>query len=179
MNIRRLAWVSVALLFGWTGAGATSITGDWTGTFQDILNGSGLNNGTLDLQILTETPDGTGFDLTAAANFTCTNTPDPSCGSQGYVPLTGTFDGATSLILNSVVGPTGSLELAGNLLVGNAEITGNYWFFAVQTDPKLKPAVQVYGSWDVVSTQVPEPGTLALLSLGVAGLGVMRRRSTR
>lgn len=62
MNLRVLTpgVMSVGLLLGWRVAEAVP-TGDWVGTFQDTVKaGSALNNGTLDLQFLTETPQSLG-----------------------------------------------------------------------------------------------------------------------
>jgi hypothetical protein len=182
MKAKILGLVSAALLAASTMAQALTITGDWTGTFQDTFNaGSGLNNGTMDLQIQTQTQSLKvgGSGLTGQANLMCTNTADPTCGSQGFIPLSGVFDGVQTLSLNSPVGPSGSISFFGRLLAGNSEIAGTYVFFSPLLDPVTgKPPIEIEGNFDVVATPVPEPTTLMLFGLGIAGLGFMRRRKT-
>jgi hypothetical protein len=178
MKAKILGLVSAALLVASTMTQAATIIGDWTGTFQDSVNaGSGLNNGTMDLQIQTQTLKGKGSGLTGQAILTCTNTADPTCGSQGFIPLSGQFDGVQTLNLNSPFGPTGAISFFGRLLAGNSEIAGTYVFFGPVLDPVTgKPPIEIEGSFDVVATPVPEPTTLMLFGLGIAGLGFIRRR---
>ena len=46
----------------------------------------------------------------------------------------------------------------------------------ILTTPETEPATIMIESWHVATECIPEPGTLALLGVGLAGLVIRRRR---
>lgn len=78
-------------------ANASTLIGAWTGTGQDVPpDGS---SEVVDINFLTETPDGSAFDLTGMVDIICVNNSDPKCGSHGNVSATGLLGANDSLTL--------------------------------------------------------------------------------
>src|SRR5271165_5990709 len=94
-------WLLVTgLIAGSMTANASAIIGEWTGTGQPVpADGSTL---VVDLYFLTQTPDGSAFDLTGTVDVTCLHSSDPKCGSDGILSFTG------SLLANDTVTFTAS-----------------------------------------------------------------------
>jgi len=147
-----------------------SLIGDFQGTWQQTSGGSNgsPNSGTLDLDFLTNTPDGSLLALTGTAGITGTSCSQSNCG---YEPaFTGTFDptsGAVAIALQPT--PTSGnsvVDLSGMLSTDMTVVSGLY------------TATDGSGAGTFSVTAVPLPAAGGLFSLGVAVLGALGRRRT-
>jgi hypothetical protein len=151
--ITRMLAVAVLSLSA-AAASATTISGDWTGDW----SGSGIT-ATFNMSVGAQDSLGrfTGFfDWTCTSGITCSGIENFS----GGVGLSDSFTFWTTTFSNPVnLGPSiywGSILADGNSLVGF----------------DLNPGDR----WTATRTSVPEPGTLALMSLGLLGVGLVTRR---
>lgn len=118
--------------------------------------------------------------MTAQLSATCTNTADPTCGSQGIVQLSGFFDDGTQVLdVASAASTQGWTYFNGTVAAGNSEISGGYQSMPGAAYGNAAVGPSVIGNWDVRPATVPEPATLGLLGLGFAGIGAMRKRKAK
>jgi hypothetical protein len=146
-------------------ANAVPLIGEWTGTVQDTFASNGeLNFGLIDLFFTSQDPAGTNI----AGNFSVVCPSNPDCGTNGIVD----FSGATlvgNLLTILISGNGSSIDLRGIVSDDGNTITAK------------ATAVDASGTdvSDVKLSRVPEPATIALLGLGLAGVALSRRKRLR
>jgi hypothetical protein len=159
-------------LFACSVAQAAPITGDWIGGFTDTTNTTGpLTHGSLNLDILTETPDGANFDITAVLNTFCIPAA-VDCGSQN-VSFSGILAANLGLTLHN---GDSSTVATGTVAPDYAHMGGVFRSY------DSSGALVISGNWGAQPAgNVPEPSTTSLLGLGlgVAGIALMGRRRTQ
>jgi hypothetical protein len=153
----------LALVSGPVAVHAAIITGDWQGTFQDT--GPNPNNGTVDLIVSSQMVIGSGYDIGGTFESICTNTTDPTCGTQGYLAWSGTLStaGAVSIALDSNPVITLTATLSGDVISGTYNDTNG-------DDPGDLSVTQV--------SAVPLPATAWLILGGLTGLGLFARKKS-
>jgi hypothetical protein len=174
MNSNLFGLIAVGMTIMPLAAQAGSIAGEWSGVGvpdptstqapYDQLATLQLSNPVVTDSMGDLSISGT-IDVTCIKNALYYLHPDPKCGSDGPQPASLTLSPTGVLTFGNTLGAYGVTTYLG----GNTIVIDIAYSDSIPTNPDIE---------DWTFTRAPEPSTLSLLGLGIAGVGFKRKRKT-